>query len=85
VSVKDQWVGTHKQVLNVVTTCWRYGPNKLMLLLINRSLAFSTASRAVRGERNYVVTHGSVSRHARDIVGIPFFSGAVTLSKVVDE
>jgi hypothetical protein len=56
-----------------------------MLLLIKRSLAFSTASRAVRGERNYVVTRGSVSRHARDIVGIPFFSGAVTLSKVVDE
>jgi hypothetical protein len=37
VSVKDRWVGSCEQVLNV--------------LFVNRSLTFSTASMAVRGEK----------------------------------
>jgi hypothetical protein len=30
VLVKDRWVGPRDQVLNVLTTCWSYGPSKPM-------------------------------------------------------
>jgi hypothetical protein len=36
-------------------------------------------------ERNWVWTRGSVSRHARDCVGSPFFSRAVALSIAVED
>jgi hypothetical protein len=29
-SIKDRGVATREQVLNVLITCWRYEPNKLM-------------------------------------------------------
>ena len=27
-SIKDRWVGTREQVLNVLIACWSYGPSK---------------------------------------------------------
>jgi hypothetical protein len=32
--VKDQEVGTHEQVLNVLATCRRYGPSKPSCMLL---------------------------------------------------
>jgi hypothetical protein len=28
ISVKDQWISPHEQVLNILITWWRYGPSK---------------------------------------------------------
>jgi hypothetical protein len=36
-------------------------------------------------ERNWVQTHGSVSRRAMNYVGSPYFLGAVPLSIIVDD
>jgi hypothetical protein len=46
VSVKDQWVGPRKQVLNVTIACWCYEPSKLMYMcnhLAESSLSYSKA------------------------------------------
>jgi hypothetical protein len=51
VSVKDQWVDPHKQVLNVLITCWCYGPSKPSSLSRTDTLLKPTASLAVTGEK----------------------------------
>jgi hypothetical protein len=51
VSVKDRWVNPHEQVLNVPITCFIYWPSKPMYHVVNRYLAFITASMVVLGEK----------------------------------
>jgi hypothetical protein len=81
-SVKDRCVSTYKQVLNILVACWSYGSSKLSSQLINKCLAFSTASIVARGGK-LGGTRRSLSR-ARDGVGSRFFLGAVTLSNSIE-
>jgi hypothetical protein len=71
VSVKDRLVGPHEQVLNVPIACRWYGsgkPSSMRLMDVWLSPLLYWLAR----EKNWVRTHGSVSRRVVDCVGRPF-------------
>jgi hypothetical protein len=71
VSVKDRWVGPCAQVLNVLIACRWYRPSKSSSLL-STDVWLSPLLHWLAQERNWVWTHGSVSRCVVDCVRNPF-------------
>jgi hypothetical protein len=51
VLVKDRWVDTREQVLNVLITCRGYGHGKPSSRLLTEAYLFPTTSLAVMGEK----------------------------------
>jgi hypothetical protein len=82
--IKDQWVGPREQVLNVLITCWCYGPGKPSNWLSTEAYLFPTASLAVVREKlctdlriRWPLSCGLYRE--------PFFSGAVDLYKSIND
>jgi hypothetical protein len=84
VSIKDWWVGPHKQVLNVLILYQRYGPSKSSSWLSTKVYLFSTASLATMGEKLGIDPRTSQPMYYR-LGQEPFFSGAVDLFKSIDD
>jgi hypothetical protein len=53
--------------------------------VVNRCLTLPPLLQWLREERNLVLTHRLVSRHAGDVVENPFFLGAVAVLNSVDD
>jgi hypothetical protein len=84
VSIKNRWVGSREQVLNVPIVCRRYEPGKSSSLPSIEGGFTLTASMAVLGEKlgmNLRIGQPTCYGLCRE----PFFSGAVTLSIAVDD
>jgi hypothetical protein len=82
--VKDRWVGPREQVLNVLITCQRYGPDKPSSRLSTEACLFPTASLAVMGEKLGMDPRTS-QPSCCGLGQEPFFSGVVDLVKFVDD
>jgi hypothetical protein len=83
-SVKDQWVGPHKQVLNVPIVCWWYGPSKPSSWPSIDEWFFPTVSMVVLGEKLGTDLRISQSTWC-GLCWEPFFSGVVALLHSVDD
>jgi hypothetical protein len=84
VLVKDRWVSTREQVLNVSITYRWYGLGKPSSLLLIDVLAFSTGSLVGSREKlgtDLRIGQPACCRLCREL----FFSGAVTLSNSIDD
>jgi hypothetical protein len=84
VSVKDRWVGSHEQVLNILIACWCYEPSKPSSLPSIEGDFILTASLVALREKVGMdpwICQSSCCRLAQK----PFFSGAMTLSSIVDD
>jgi hypothetical protein len=60
--VKDWKVGTHEQVLNVLTTCWWYGPSKPMYQCSYLAKTFLPHSKAGVREQEWGAQYSSLFR-----------------------
>jgi hypothetical protein len=70
VSIKDRWVGSREQVLNISITCWCYVPSKPSSGLSIEDCLFPL-SHWLLWERSLVRTHGSDGHRPVDCVGSP--------------
>jgi hypothetical protein len=76
VSVKNQWVGPHEQVLNIPIAWWWYGSSKPSSLSLTEAWLKSTASLVGLGEK--LGTNPWIGQSAWcELYQEPFFSKAV--------
>jgi hypothetical protein len=75
-SIKDRWVGSHEQVLNVLIACWWHGPSKPSSLSSIKPWLKPTASLVGLGEK--LGMDPCIGQSAcYGLCQKPFFSGAV--------
>jgi hypothetical protein len=81
--LRTDGLAPREQVLNVLITCWRYGPSKSMYPIHQQMLGLSALLQWLCWERNWDRSrrpHSRAERGSRE----HFFSGAVHPSNSVD-